>query len=146
MPKDDQDGVAEGVDLSGMGRMKGATFYGSTKLEQVAGGWRVQGTASVTYIAPDDEPFKVSLEKHQQLHAEALRRVTENGIGRRISVETNSDVGDMQYETDYINPRTGEILDVPNFVKGKRRTEPKIVPVVDSRDRDEAQSIEDLPF
>lgn len=106
MPRDDQNGSTEQVDLSDIPRQKGFTFYGSVKIEQNSRSINAIATSSVTYSPPPDELLSTALDKWEQVSLEVQRRIWDVAQARKIALQEGTDVAMPQFERNYI---TGEI-------------------------------------
>lgn len=102
------DGDTEDVDLSGVVRRSGMTFYGSTKIEKTAGGYREQFYGNCTFNPPAGKyTIEQALNIWTQTHQEVLTRSWSRARERIASIEGGHDVLE-QFEYDAI---TGEILE-----------------------------------
>lgn len=125
MPKDDQDGSVEGtlpVDLSTLPRPRGMTIYGSTKLERNSKSVNISSSASITYTPPEGEPYKVSMDKFEQLQWEAQKRCWDNAESRQNAVLArirgeDARIFEKDFEVDYMLPENGAVASSIEFEK-----------------------------
>ena len=101
------DGKLEEVDMSMVPKRSGLTLYGSTKIEQYAGGHRAQCYGNCTYNAPIGMSARKALDVWTQMHQEAVTRAWHRAQERLIAIERGNEDSLEQFEVDQI---TGEIL------------------------------------